>query len=76
MKIKVREEKKSMLVNFKDLNVGDCYLDSEGDLCMKIASIFSECETEYNCVCLNNGYITYDWGEVTPVEVTSQYYEK
>lgn len=66
-------DKEIKKVYFKDLKPGDCYLDSDGDLCMKIDSIFGKSNTEYNCVCLTDGYVTSDWGKVTLVEVTAQY---
>lgn len=69
-------EKETKKVDFASLEAGDYYLDSDGELCIKIRSIISKSGVEYNCVCLSNGYITYDWGEVTLVEVTVQYYEK
>jgi hypothetical protein len=68
-----RETKK---VNFENLKVGDCYLDSEDILCMKIDTLFSESGNKYNCVYLEDGDIGSDWGEVTLVEATIQYYIK
>lgn len=75
MKIeKIENETKK--VNFENLKVGDCYLDSGNRLCMKIDTIFSDCDNPYDCICLENGNIGSDWGEVTLVEVTAQYYIK
>jgi hypothetical protein len=65
-----RETKK---VNFENLKVGDCYLDSNNRLCMKMDSISSDSYDSYDCICLEDGCIGSDWGEVTLVEATIQY---
>jgi hypothetical protein len=45
-------ENETKKVNFKNLKVGDCYLDSNNRLCMKMDSISSD---SYDCVCLEDG---------------------
>lgn len=75
MKIeKIENETKK--INFENLKVGDCYLDSVNRLCMKIESFFNENGCEYDCICLEDGVLNSDWGEVTLIEVTLQYYIK
>ena len=69
-------ERKIKKVNFENLEVGDCYLDGNGELCIKISTIFGETDDEYNSVCLENGLLAADFGEVTLVEATIQYYIK
>lgn len=69
-------DKEIKKVDFEKLKAGDCYLDSDGVLCMKIDSILSKSDYEYNCICLENGYMTDEYGEVTLVEATVQYYIK
>lgn len=69
-------EKEVKKVDFESLNVGDCYLDSSNKLCMKIDTVYAEYDSIYDCIYLEDGSLSTDWGDVIPVELTAQYHVK
>ncbi len=74
--MRIEKVEKSKKVHFRNLKVGDCYLDSNNKLCMKISSIYNDSGDDYDCVCLETGDVDTGYSEVIPVEVIAQYYEK
>ena len=73
-------EKEVKKVDFASLKVGDCYLDSGNKLCMKIETFHGgtgdDYTGEYDSIRLEDGILSSDWGKVTLVEASIQYYVK
>ena len=73
-------EKEVKKVDFASLKVGDCYLDSGNKLCMKIETCHGgfgeDYAGEYDSIRLEDGLLSSDWGKVTLVEASLQYYIK
>lgn len=73
-------ERETKKVDFKDLEVGDCYIDSDNRLCMKIETFHGgfgdDYSGEYDSIRFEDGKLSSDWGKVTLVEASIQYYVK
>lgn len=68
MKVKFKGERK--IVKFKDLNKGDCFLDEDGDLIMKVGATLG---SEFDRVVLETGVLFCGGSneKVIPVEATA-----
>ncbi len=64
-------------VTFRCLNIGDTFLNPQGELCLKIAPLWDEDEECFNTVLLKTGIVSYnsDYEVVSQVAATVTYTE-